>query len=175
MSSPPDLGCLTTRYGRDAVHMAVIAVTAGADMPRAANVHVAGDGLAYETNAATRMGVADPFLPGAIAKGERFWLLITPGTITGLRHVWNHPAFPDAAAATDEEREESERYLREYIGNPEAFDVTWEQAIEDHMKGDGEVFGHEPDGPPDNEFYFHLERYTGGHAVRQDYRFSCRC
>jgi uncharacterized protein (TIGR02996 family) len=70
--------------GRDAVHVAVIPMIALQDL-------TPGQRL--------RGGVADPFRQGVIAKGDRYWLCLYPGTVTSLRHVWTAPGFAEEAGA----------------------------------------------------------------------------
>jgi hypothetical protein len=69
---PDDLG------GRDAVHVAVVAMVA-------TRVMQPGERL---TN-----GMVDPFLSSPVQPGQRFWFCLFPGTVTGLRHHWRHPAY----------------------------------------------------------------------------------
>lgn len=76
---------------RDAVHVAVIAATAG--MPLRAGDHVSYD--KGEANGNQRyskyIGIVDPFLEGTVKTGQTFWLFLYPRTVTGLKHVWEHP------------------------------------------------------------------------------------
>ena len=66
--------------GRDAVHVAVIAMVAGRELQP-------GERL--------KSGIVDPFLTAPVKPGEWYWLCLTPGTTTSLRHVWAHPGFDD--------------------------------------------------------------------------------
>ena len=85
---------------RDAIHLAVEPCIAGQnlypgqhvlliDKPTGGQVAVAG--LEEEVT----LGIVDPFLTLPVAKGERFWLVVYPRQITSLRHVWEHPSFPE--------------------------------------------------------------------------------
>ena len=80
---------------RDAIHIAVAPVTAMEDLNPGQSV-----GFIYEEDkehvkgaSLSAIGIVDPFLTFGPRKGERFWLFLYPNTITGLRHVWTHPAF----------------------------------------------------------------------------------
>ena len=171
----PDLGRLTARFSRDAIHMAVIPVTADERLHPGAPVSIA-EHRAVLAPVADAVGVVDPFLPDFVEKGQRFWLLLKPGSITGLRHEWSHPEFPSRLVADIAEHEESERWLREFIGDAESYGDTFEGVIDDLVAGrGGTLYGREESQAPE-EFWFHLERFTGIAVPRagNEY-FVCRC
>src|SRR5690349_21297561 len=97
MSDQPKFGELVTDPDakRDAIHVAVCAVEAAAILYPSAHVGLTADGKAVMTVFEKRVGIVDPFLEHKVMPGDRFWLFLYPGTITGLRHVWTHPAFAD--------------------------------------------------------------------------------
>src|ERR1700678_3669876 len=114
---PPDVG------GRDAVHVAVIAVTAGQPILPGSHIGFRSPGDAGEdregfaVHCYKPIGIADPFIEQLIPAGARFWLYLYPRTITGLSHRWSHPAFDDAGAEyyTPAQRLASERWIRNWI------------------------------------------------------------
>jgi len=84
--------------GRDAIHLAVEPVICGetalAPGQRAKIVNgvaIRSVSLGYED----ATGIVDPFLIEHVRKGEQFWFIVLPRTITSLRHVWSHPAFAE--------------------------------------------------------------------------------
>jgi hypothetical protein len=80
---------------RDAIHLAVEPVVAGARLDPGTHVRL-DDGVAYRTMKTGNegVGIVDPFLIEPVEAGEMFWLVVYPRQITSLRHVWEHPAFP---------------------------------------------------------------------------------
>lgn len=80
---------------RDAIHLAVEPVVAGETLEPGDDVYLV-ENRAYKTGAGKRLGIADPFLPREIQIGERFWLVVYPRQISSLRHVWEHPDFPES-------------------------------------------------------------------------------
>lgn len=78
---------------RDAVHVAVIPLTAG-QLLRPGD-HAGIDPM-NRNNAVANVdciGIVDPLLIANVRKGQRFLLWLYPNTVTGMRHHWSHPAF----------------------------------------------------------------------------------
>lgn len=103
--------------GRDAIHLAVEPVVAGMTLLPGQRIRLA-DGKAWRANIIPMsrgkddaIGIVDPFLAAAVHEGDRFWLVVLPRTITSLRHVWSHPAFPDEPASKYHDDKEDEHYF----------------------------------------------------------------
>ena len=94
---------------RDAIHLAVEPVIADSILAPGQKIGII-DGYAIPTGAlyntgvldaegkvilaeAPYHGIVDPFLPGAVQVGERFWFVMAPRMVHSLRHVWEHPDF----------------------------------------------------------------------------------
>ena len=88
---------------RDAIHIAVAPVTAAERLVPGQHVGLLQEGNSELVGPCEKcIGIVDPFLAGAVEPGQRFWLFLYPGTVTGMRHIWTHPAFTAAAAAVRE-------------------------------------------------------------------------
>lgn len=80
---------------RDAVHVAIISVIAGERLNSGDKVQISSvDRRAYLADTEC-IGVVDPFLTNGVSEGNPFWLCLYPGSVTGMRHHWEHPAFDD--------------------------------------------------------------------------------
>jgi hypothetical protein len=102
----PQLGRLieSNEHRRDAIHVAVAPVIATTRLLPGQRI-----GLAYADDTEDvapaddidieAIGIVDPFLTEPVEEKQRFWMCLLPGTITGLRHVWSHPALKAAEAA----------------------------------------------------------------------------
>ncbi len=170
------------KQGRDAIHIAVEPVVAGDDLKPGQHVGFRPDGtvgLADE-----HVGIVDPFLTQTISKGERFWLLVYPRTITSLRHVWEHPAIPSERPSTApppvpvSEKEAAEVYLRACAASN---GIRYERLIsgaEYYLKsGDYINMGENEDAYVGDEFWDQYEILTGQKVSASDRGsfFSCAC
>ncbi len=113
----------TVDQKRDAVHVACYPLVAAETMAVGEDVVLTSDGqgrgIDSEAEVKHAVGVVDPFLKRAVEKGERFWLLLYPRTITDMKHHWTHPAFDqepplvvDGIVCT---KEDSEVWLRTFL------------------------------------------------------------
>ncbi|HYF50513.1 MAG TPA: hypothetical protein VEJ63_13970 [Planctomycetota bacterium] len=105
MDKAPQPGQLITdgERRRDAIHIAVAPVAASSRLSPGQHVGLIREGNVELVGPSKRnIGIVDPFLSAPVEEGQRFWLFLYPGTITGLRHVWTHPEFAAAAAAVRE-------------------------------------------------------------------------
>jgi hypothetical protein len=92
MNEAPKLGQLAPPDARrDAIHIAVAPVEAAETLRPGQKVGLDAWGRAYVGG--QTVGIVDPYFDGLVRPGERFWLCLLPDSITGLRHVWSHPAF----------------------------------------------------------------------------------
>lgn len=180
--------------GRDAIHLAVEPVFAGQRLSPGQDVGFLADGTAGITD--KPLGIVDPFLKQLVAPGERFWLVIYPRQITSLRHVWSHPAFPeapDAAYVADADDHyvagPDEAASRKWIEDLAAsVDITysrlmagaedWRRSQRDNTWGKYIIGGEEMEGAvvPD-EFWTHYEivmKQEVPEAERGSF-FSCSC
>lgn len=82
--SPYELG------DKDAIHVAIVSVRAGAAIAPGAKCNLNADREAVCDEKG--VGIADPFLKQTILKGESFWLLLNQDEIPNVRHQWDHPS-----------------------------------------------------------------------------------
>lgn len=179
---------------RDAVHVAVIAVTAdsklvpGQDIGILTGRHPNGDHIA-STRADEMIGIVDPFIKGTVWPNQRFWMFLYPRTITALSHRWSHPSFPDAGTAEvyapPSSKLSSEQWIRDFAQRSDCpgYEALMAKAAEiadgrndawddDYMHWDGS----DAHGEIPPEFWDHAEIVLGRKIMgkRTSY-FSCSC
>lgn len=168
---------------RDAIHLAVDPIEAGTTLAPGDHVVIKEGKAVRAPGIGKGVGIVDPFLQDVVKKGDWFWLVVYPRTITALHHVWEHPDF---AAADTTGKGASERWLRNFVDQQgvHAYEddqgTTFDQFIDAALRAPGYGYMTLPfDGngslPP--EFWTHVERYTGTKIPqegRTDY-FSCAC
>jgi hypothetical protein len=91
---------------RDAIHVAVVQVIAGQmDLKVGHRIYLSGNNrgfpVAYNwkpTSLVPSDGVVSPFIymdRHFIQKGDTFWMIMNPSSVTDLRHAWSHPSIPE--------------------------------------------------------------------------------
>lgn len=155
-------------YERDAVHVAVVPVLANEELKP--GQHIGFDEGGYRVTATPPepyklIGIVDPFLPSNVKKGDRFWMVLYPNTITGLKHVWSHPAISQDGQGVGSE---SEKWLRDFAALVDAdyhemmYVASTHCDTKDRWGGDYLCEGGKWEGQSTPaEFWDHYERVTG--------------
>lgn len=166
--------------GRDAIHVAVIPATAGRYLTPGTRVGIDSRNLAMPSDSG--IGIVDPFLEYGVGEGKRFWLVLMPNTVTGMRHHWSHPFFDDVKPVATPTKEESEAWLREYISQADCpgYDTVIAAAtgLGDECSICDEYFhfdGTDAHGEIPLEFWNHIENVTGVKCHLRPQYWSCSC
>lgn len=172
--------------GRDAIHLAVEPVTSQFALHPGQDVGLV-DGKAVPRK--PFVGIVDPFLSETVEPGQKFWLVVYPRQITSLRHVWEHPSFPNAETPTSPEdpitsKEASIKWMTEWAvshmgedyygdGDKRSPEAAYASAID---AGHNMNVGPYEDARDhiDSEWWGHWETITGERGDRDSY-FSCGC
>ena len=176
---------------RDAIHVAIAPVVAAHDMNPGMHVGLDAKGLA--NHVAVHIGIVDPFLTSMVQKGQRFYMVLYPRSITSLRHEWTHPDF-DGPRPPKPTKDESEAWLREFCKNADCPDygtvlaaatgkslpILNDDYYDCAYRNDGEYltfYGRDAHSEIPPEFWDHVENVTGD-KIPLEMRassFSCSC
>lgn len=159
---------------RDAIHMAVAPVIAAETLQPGEHVGFVGEmsvGRAGKT-----LGIVDPFLKDTVYKGQRFWMLLYPGSITSLRHEWEHPAFIKADEEVDRT---ASQWLQDFAKQADMSVGGLIQAADDYLKH-GTILcdGSRWEGVYAGDDFWDQYEYVKGVKVPETERdsfFSCSC
>lgn len=170
---------LTAPQGRDAVHFAIIPLVAAEPLSPGQHVGIKKDNHGIASSQAQHIGIVDPFLTQRLYQGDRFWLFLYMQTVTGMRHAWQHPSFPDEGkepltTAVVAPISDSERWLREFA---ESKDVSYETLMEYAESGEYLCEGGKWEGDyvgENNPFWTHFKNVTGKEGAKHGI-FSCSC
>ena len=184
MSENLGLGKLiTTKQSRDAIHIAVAPVKAG-EMLHAGQRIAVKDGVAKGSN--DGIGLVDPFLKVVVYPDQEFWLWLDPGSITSLRHHWEHPGLAESKLENkSDDKERSEKWLRDLADHidkgygemmryaKDALESRRKNQWPEYLTGDCEMEG---EVTPE-EFWDHYAIVTGDIAAPEHRGnfFSCAC
>ncbi|HYE77583.1 MAG TPA: hypothetical protein VEI97_06330 [bacterium] len=182
--------------GRDAIHIAIVPLIAATQLYPGDHVGLVGTDK-VSTNARPFIGIIDPFLQGRearIRQGQKVWVCLYPRSITGLRHVWTHPAFPEEEKPNDglegmvvrvpSPLSEAEQWIRNYA---EGYGFSYEEmmrAAKEHLEAerrggysDGLCGGAEMEGEYTSpEFWRKYQEVTGERVddIETNF-FRCAC
>lgn len=162
---------------RDATHIAVVPMIAATEMEPGSHCGVVASGRAGLVSEDKQIGIVDPFLRENVRRGERFYLCLYPRSVSGLRHVYTHPALDDEVAAPSQ-KQASEQWLREFA---QRYSGDYTDMIAGASTGAGTCFGDDieySDFRSGSEFWRHVSVVTGQtftdvHMEHTSFRCAC--
>lgn len=100
---------------KDAIHIAIYPAVADKTLHPGTPVTLRDDdpSIAVQCPAGVSIGIVDPYLRAPLRPGDRFYIFINPGTITGLRHDWTHPMLKPEFEV-DRRLEEAKQWMRDF-------------------------------------------------------------
>ena len=136
---------------------------------------VDGSEEVVSANAKNKIGIVDPYIERQrVNPGDKFYLCLYPGTVTGLRHQYSHPAFKDSGS----DKDAAEKWLMDFASK---YYIDYDALVDGASSGAGGCFG-DDDGPSafsnSYEFWDHLEALTGktfSETHRDNTYFRCAC
>lgn len=164
--------------GKDAIHIAIAPVIASETLLPGAKIgFVEKDNFELVGKVPNPIGIVSPWLPHHVKKGQKFYMLLNPYTITSLRHEWEHPAFKGDYKVPGK----SEMWLLNWANELGMTYQALMDAAQKYIK-DGSYYclGHET---PDQcfyeieDFWRHYEIVSGQKVKEQDKNsfFHCAC
>lgn len=167
----------------DAIHVATMPMTAAETLKPGQHIGFTEGGwraTGVPKAPYNLIGIVDPFLMKDVAEGERFFMLLYPNTIIGLRHVWSHPAISKDGRGV---ASPSEKWLHDFAISVDADYHEMMQVAESHCReiGYGEylVEGGKWEGQSTpKEFWEHFSIVTGKEPNQKfglPGIFSCSC
>lgn len=180
---------LDSKAQRDAIHIAVAPAIAHERLAPGTHVSFVREGdttrAGLQRAGMPLVGIVDPFIKGAVKEGDRFFIFLYPNTVTGLRHVWTHPAWDGAAAKA---LQESEKWLRDFAKqNCDQYDQElseddcYRRLLEMAEEGDF-CFSGQPDELYNSSgqmtIWHHVEVVRGApfvHSHKEGASFRCSC
>lgn len=173
---------------RDAIHVACVPVVAMETLVPGQFI-VLCENTEDQVKPALRdslgMGIVDPFLTQKVYAGDRFWCWLKLGTVTGMRHHFEHPLFPDKPVTKTENnttsnnaKYRSEAWLKNFC---KKYNLDFINVIDEASSGGEICAGDEWDYTDDHEletFWFHLEIFLGrtfSEIQRDEVYWRCAC
>lgn len=173
---------------RDAIHIAVAPVKAMQMLKPGQHIGFVDDtqtNVGYFSAILPRtinfIGIVDPFLTEPVKENEWFYMLLYPKTITGLKHVWTHPAFDVANEPyyNKVDKSLSEQWLRNYVS---VYRGDYDEVIQ-AIKEKGDVcffkdLDYEDFSDYNSEFWRHVENVLGYKLTnehKEKVSFGCAC